>query len=763
MTSFDQDALRARIKGYMAGKHRIFVLAGILFIFLVLLSAWKTISDLEPLPESLKPDLSRISKPQLLARNGVPLSVTYENRWNVHNYVPLHDIPLLIQESFIRAEDKRFYSHNGPDWSARFHALFQNLAAWDTVRGASTITEQVVRMIHPRERTLWSRWIEGFEAAQLERRFSKADIIEFYLNQVPYAARKRGIVQAARYYFNRDLDTLSLKEMLTLSILVRAPGRLDPYSNLSSIEKPAAALALVLRDEGLISNDEYREVLVEKLALCPSDIEVKAGHFASRIYRDSSFTRRTAKIFTTLDSTLQKKTQKILDTRLDALKSRNVSSGAVLVVDHSTDEVLAWVNSGGELSEMPESHIDRVVTPRQPGSTLKPFLYALALEKGWTAATLIDDSPLASRVGSGLHAYHNYSRHNYGPLRLREALGNSLNIPAIRTAQFTGLYPFFDRLQALGFESLDKHPDYYGEGLALGNGEVTLYELARAYAALARRGVYRPLKTTLEPTAAKDPPRQIYSGEISSLIADILSDPQARHLEFGSGSLFRFPVQTAVKTGTSSDYRDAWAIGFSFRNTVGVWMGNLDRRPMKEVTGSFGPAVVLRAVFAELNRHRDSRPLYLSPRLGKSRICRISGMKAGADCPSMDEWFEPGKAPEERCKMIHRFTEAEKSGIHSANPKERPLRLVQPTNGLQLAMDPRIPDDKEFFPFILPGDLSFEKVDWLVDGEVDGSTPHYVTQFPWKVSRGTHHVVARVWLEGDKSPIDSDEVRFYVK
>jgi penicillin-binding protein 1C len=237
------------------------------------------------------------------------------------------------------------------------------------------------------------------------------------------------------------------------------------------------------------------------------------------------------------------------------LHANEVTNGAVLIVDHLSNEVLAWVNGGNLSEDWPGSRLDGVTTPRQPGSALKPFLYALALEKGWTAATLIDDSPLAMPVGSGLHSYRNYSRVHYGSVRLRVALGNSLNIPAVRTAQFIGPANFLERLTRLGFRSLSQHPDYYGDGLALGNGEVTLLELVQAYASLARQGVFRPLETVLH--APEETPRRVFSEEVSTLIANILSDPEARRLEFGHGNLLRFPVQTAVKTGISA----AWDAG----------------------------------------------------------------------------------------------------------------------------------------------------------------------------------------------------------
>lgn len=722
-----------------------------------------TVFTLKPLPASLRLEKTDTRKPRVLDRNGIPLAVTYQNRWNLHDSLPLFEVPQILKKAFIYSEDKRFYSHKGVDWLARTHALLQNLAAFKAVRGASTITEQVVRMINPRPRTLWSRWLEGIEGNLLEKRFSKEDILEFYLNQVPYAANRRGVAQAARYYFNRHIDTLSIREMLALVVLVRAPGRMDLYRDRHKIEPSLRRLAAGLYEENIITGADYESILDESFKLEPSRLPVQASHFIQHIYKNPKFADRSRRILSTLDSSLQKRSQAILDQRLKDLGSRNVTDGAILVVDHQTGEVLAWVNGGGFSSQLPGSQIDAVLTPRQPGSTLKPFLYALAIESGWTPATLIDDSPLSSSVGSGLHSYHNYSRQHYGPLRLREALGNSLNIPAIKAVRFTGVNRFFGRLHELGFSSLTEHPDYYGEGLALGNGEITLYELVQAYSALAGKGRFRPLRVTLDYPGGKEEQRKVFTPPVVSLIGNILSDPDARRLEFGEGNLLRFPLETAVKTGTSSDYRDAWAVGFSDRHTVGVWMGNLDQSSMQDITGSVGPAVVLRAVFAELNRHRESKPLYLSPKLSKVKICRVSGKIAHSSCNAIDEWFLPENKPKEVCSSHDASHAQEIKKEEDYDNKLADVKVSQPVDGLYMAMDPRIPDGLEAFLFKLDDNIKADRVEWIVNKEIVGITKDDKKEFLWRMSRGRHRMFAKVWLPERKEPVETKPVTFNVK
>ena len=703
-----------------------------------------TWASLTPLPARLV-DASA-DKSQYLARGGEVLTITYDNRWNLHEQAPLHEIPPFLMQAFVLSEDQRFFDHGGVDWAARLHALWQNLRAGGVVRGASTMSEQSVRLLHPRPRTLWSRWLEGFEAGRLEARFSKGEILEFYLNQVPYGARRRGVVQAARYYFDRDLDALTYKEMLALVVLVRAPGGYDPYRHPGRLDGPLLRLAERLHAAGLMDASAYASVRHTPLVFEPSPpLQVVAPEFVRHLVQTEG--ARAVSLRTTLDARVQRAAQGILSARLEQLADHNVTHAAALVVDHHSGEILAWVNARSAASDDDAGlGIDAILTPRQPGSTLKPFVYALALEKGWTAATLIEDAPISAWIGHGSHRYRNYSNTYYGPLRLRDALGNSLNIPAVRAAQFVGVDRLLERLHALGIESLRAHPDYYGDGLALGNGEITLFELVGAYATLAHAGQRRPLTGILEAGGGR--PVSVIDPQAASLIANILADPEARRLEFGSGSLLRFPVETAVKTGTSSDYRDAWTVGFNHRYTVGVWMGNLDYAPMRDVTGASGPALAVRALFAELNRFSDTRPLWLSPRLHSEPVCREDGRRADGDCARRSEWFMAGTAPAERARPV-RIAPV--------------IRLAEPTPGLMLAMDPRIPDEHEAFAFRLVDGVSPRRTEWLVDGEVQALTGAGVTQWLWPVTRGEHTASARVWMEEQNRPLSTPEAAFLVK
>lgn len=696
-----------------------------------------TLLSMEEMPASLVEHVNVIKKNVYLDRVGKQLNVTYENDWNIHDVVKLHDIPEFLVNAIILSEDKRFHSHGGIDWFARLNAIKKNILAGKVVRGASTITEQVVRMIHPRPRTFWSRWIEGFEAMSLEQKFSKLDILEFYVNQVPYMARRRGVVQASRYYFDRDVSTLDKKEMLALSVLVRSPTWLDPAKQKSNLDWAIGNLANRLG----ISKESIQKISKQRIALRQLHTKPDMSHFIGFAETQKNKASYAGTINTTIDIELQVKAQKILDSRLDRLNKYNAGNGAVLIVDHETNEIISWVIGYAGVDGKKYNKINAVTVKRQPGSALKPLLYAKAIKDGWTAATMLDDSPLEESVGLGMHTYHNYSRDHYGLISLRESLGNSLNIPAVKAVQYVGPGKFLKFLRELGVKSLSGHPNVYGDGLALGNGELTLYELVQAYTVMARMGDYKPL-SFVDGEHINNGSHRVLSEDIMSLIADIMSDPSAKEKEFGLDSVLNFPYQTAVKTGTSSDYRDAWAVGFNDKYTVGVWIGNLDYTEMNEVTGSSGPAFVLRSLFSELNKFREVRPLYFSKNLLRKRICIETGLLEHDGCHAKDEWFISGTVPS--------------GSVKSASK----LRIRKPSNGLMLAMDPRIPDEHEYFEFALTEREDIKNVRWYVNDKLIAVTDG--PKYNWKVSKGKYKTRAEIILDGNDSIIITTVVEYRV-
>lgn len=662
-----------------------------------------------PLPATLRLDAEAAREVELLDRGGRPLRPAYDGGWNLHERLPLERIPAPLRAAFVEAEDRRFWAHGGVDWRARFSALWTDLRAGRALRGASTISEQVVRILHPRPRTPWSRWVEGFEAMRLEARFSKADILEFYLNQVPYGANRRGVAPAATYYFGRSVETLAPDEMLALAVLVRAPTRLanDP----PALQARVARLAQAMIARGALSAETPVAAMPALVRARPA---LQAAHFAAFAAREAARLRPAARrLRTSLEPTLQAAAEAYLDERLRDLAREGAAQGAALVVDLDGNRVRAYASA--DRAHPQTIGIDPLQVPRQPGSTLKPLLYAMALERGWTAGTTIADAELRERINGGLHEYRNYSRVHYGRVTVAEALGNSLNIPAVKALQFVGQAPFLARLQALGVQSLERAPEFYGDGLALGNGALTLWELVQAYTALARDGLWQPLGV-LEDEGPRPPPRTVIAPAAARAISGVLADASSRLLEFGEGGVLRFPVATAVKTGTSSDYRDAWTVAYNGRWLVGVWIGNLSGAATQGVTGARGPALLTRSLLAGLEAET---PL------------RASAVRAGA-----------AGAP------------AAVDALPAAP------QLAQPFDGLMLARDPRIPDALEALRFELAWNRAPRTVRWELDGTVVAETP--VGWYDWPLAGGEH--VLRAFARGaDGAEAVTPAARFTVR
>lgn len=669
------------------------------------------------LPNALTDLTARADRIQFVDREGEPLNVSYQNYWNVRDVMALYEMPSVLIRLFIAAEDKNFYDHSGIDWKARFSALWQNVRAGKIVRGASSLSEQVVRMIIPRKRTFFSKLLETIDARRLENRFLKNDILEFYLNQVPYAANRRGIKQAARFYFSKTPDRLSLREMTALIVLVRAPTSFDLYRSADKMNGLIDRQLRLFFEQGLISEKEFNQALSEQLILSPPTLTVQAPHFLEYVRSVNPAAGKAAE--TTLDVFLQKKISEMTRQRLKELRYRQVSNAAVLIADRHTGEILAWVS---ETLDPATQAINAVLAPRQPASAQKPLLYALALTKGMTAATKIKDAPFARAVGQGVHHFKNYSRSHYGDVTLRQALGNSLNIPALKTIEFIGFQMYYDFLKQLGFAHFDKPADFYREGLALGNAEVTLFELTQAYLMLANGGIFKPLRVYAGQESFKE--RRVLPETAATLIGHILSDPLARQLEFGTDSVLNFPVQTAVKTGTSTNYRDAWAMGYNRDFAAGVWFGNLSYEPMNNVTGAAGPALLLRSIFTELNKMRTSGALELSPELEKRTV------------DGKTEYFDPAVKE-----------------TYLSEPSD--CVVVSPENGVMLAIDPRIPRAYQQYPFSVSCVPKGAVVVWRVDGEEAFRGTE--NTFFWPIERGRHTVQAEFRSENGKTAAQPEQ------
>lgn len=584
-----------------------------------------------------------------LDRNGEALRFIPDEKGQRHIWVEGKDIPDIVKNAFIAAEDERFYNHNGFDFKAAIRALRDNLREGRIVSGASTISQQVVRLIYPHERTYKEKVIEIFRSGKLEENFSKEEILEQYLNRVPMGNNIVGVELASIVYFNKSVADLSVAEAAVLASLPKAPGQLNPYNKgrTKLLKRKNRVLSRML-GQGFLAEEEFKKAMDYEIVFNEKmSFPNKAPHLVDLlIAREDGL---SGKHHTTLDSSLQKEVEKLLNSHKTRLALRGASQAAAIIVHNPTMEVLASVGSFS-YSEKDGGYNNGTVAFRSAGSTIKPLLYAQALEQGYTVSSLLEDVLRRYRTPFGSYSPDNFDRKEYGPVTMRVALGNSLNISAIKMVEAIEIEPVYRLLQKVNLINKPGHgAEHYGLGLVIGNAEVSLEQLVSVYAMFANGGVYRPLRYIRNDDADKDEDK-VFSPETAYIISDILSDPSARMLIFGSVHDMNFPFRVSLKTGTSTKYRDGWIIGYTPEYTVGVWIGNFNGAPTARLSGSTGAAPIFKDIMYLL--HGNSYPSsYARPEnVAAAEVCGISGMKPGPSCNYVTkELFIKGTEPVEIC------------------------------------------------------------------------------------------------------------------
>lgn len=568
--------------------------------------------------------------------------------------------PLLVQATLF-AEDRRFWQHPGVDPLAIARAALSNLRRGRVFSGASTLTQQVVRVMQPRPRTLPTKLREAWLALALEGKASKAEILNWYLNFAPYGSLVRGAERASRVYFGKPASDLTLAEAALLAVLPRSPSRRDLRRHLERARRAQTALLQQMAAAGEIDADALARALAQPIAVQRHVPPFEAPHLAEMM-RESGpdgLDPPAARVVTALDAGLQSRVQGLVRSHLDRLAGRGVGNAAVVVIDVAQAEVRVLVGSR-EWDDLEHLGANNgALALRQPGSTLKAFTYALAFDDGGTAADVLADTEGHFSTDKGDYSPENYRRVFRGPVRARVALASSMNLPAVRLAARVGPARLQDRLQALGLEDVDADPQRYGLGLTLGNAEVTLLQLTDAFAALARGGVHRParvfrqiVRLTETLSAPEAPARRVFSPEAAWLVGDILADPDARAPSFGRGGPLELPFFAASKTGTSKGFRDNWAMGFTPRYAVGVWVGHFDGRPMRDVSGVTGAGPLYHDVMLLLHGDQPPRRPAAPQGMRVVQVCALSGQIPGPHCPHrIDEHFAPGRAPAQACTM----------------------------------------------------------------------------------------------------------------
>jgi len=715
-----------------------------------------------PLPNDLLDPGGELSL-TLRDRHGVTLRSTRAAEGNLARWLPLDRMDPDLLVAFLAMEDRRFYQHHGVDPAAVARALRDNLVTGHVVSGASTLTMQLARLLRPIGRSWLGKVEQAFWALRLEGHLSKQQILEQYLNRVPLGQGTVGVAAAARLYFDGSATTLSPGQAAMLAGLAHSPSSDNPLVSPGRARARRSVALNRLHSLGYLTAGQIQDAQREPVLSTWRTAPFLAPHFTTEWLRraDEQGGLPNGAWRTSLDVELQEALEGEVRHTVELLKDRGGRQAAAVVLDNATGQILAWVGSPDFWADS-AGQVDMVVSARQPGSALKPFLYGLAFDRGYTAASVLEDIAHTYQTSTGPYHPRNYDRRFHGPVRAREALASSYNVPAVELVDRLGYVTLWQDLREAGFASLDRAPEHYGLGIALGNGDVTLLELANGYRALANAGVWKPVQWLAGPEAAPfasaDGERRVMSARSAVLVLDILSDPVARIPGFGLQTPFDFPFKVAAKSGTSRHFTDNWSVGVTGNFTVAVWVGNFSGQPMDGVNGVTGAGPLLhRAVLATAKRYPPGD--FLDPvRLGalSVRICRLSGLLAGPDCPATDEWFWPGSAPARECDW-HRngqvalpvaYAEWQRTegqtdpgsviargrGAHSSD-EAREFRITSPQDGDRYRIPPGVDPRYSTLALQAVGARPNEEVRWLVDG-------HATPPGRWMLVRGGHTIRA---------------------
>lgn len=659
--------IRGGVRGALTAVRRIFgrklVVAAVAFVAVVW-AGWRVFRASVGSPEALLDDTDWLFATRVLARDGQILGERPSTDGLRGVRTKLEDVSPRLVRATVASEDRRFFEHDGVDRSAILRALFVDMQHARIVSGGSTITQQLVKRLdhqgRPRPRTMAEKLREIARAENLEAARDKNTILEAYLNRLDYGRGFAGPEAAALGYFGVHARDLSLAQAAFLAVLPRAPSALDPYRHRDRAVRRQRALLTTMRDRHDISEEDFQRAMGEELVLEDAHTRrpLLAPHLVLAKAKGSKdgTARGVYEVRTTLDADLQRDAEALVRTHAARLAKKGASTAAVVVVDNATGDVLASIGSADYGDATIAGAFDIARARRQPGSALKPFVYAMAFERGVSPMQVLADVP--TEFGDDGHPYapENFDGGFVGPVSAREALAGSLNVPAVRLTSEIGAANVVERLRASGL-SLAGGAKRLGLSVVLGSGEVSPLELAAAYATLARGGVHRPLRE--DASAPPGGETRVFEAPAIAAISDALSDPFARIRGLRTRGPFEFPYPVAIKTGTSTGYRDAWTAGYTRERTVVVWVGNANGAPTNRLTGAVGAGPLFFDVMTRAMRDvAVRRPLVDPEELDDAEVCPLSGERAGPACPDhVRRKFPHGHAPTKTCSM-HRWATA---------------------------------------------------------------------------------------------------------
>jgi len=581
----------------------------------------------------------------LADRNGHIMRVYADKYGDLSVYTSLASHSSELIDAVLIAEDRNFYSHPGFDLPAIMRAAWQNLVNRRVVSGASTISQQLMRVIRPAPRNLSSKITELLMALRLEQNTSKDLIFEYYLNAVSMFGNVRGIHLAAQLLFGKSPAMLNLAESATLAAAIQAPGRFDPFSarGNSQLRKRRNWILAQMLKMGKCNEPQYKNALKASIPTYRRKLPFHAPHFcdlAVNLFGDPVGLQPA-----TIDLELQNFLYATTRSHLPRLMKSGATQLAAMIVDARTLEILAMIGSA-EYGPLSGGFNNACTARRSGGSVLKPFLYALALEYGYYPSYILPDTMQTFKTPQGEYVPFNADRRSYGPVSIRTALGNSLNTAAIKMINQLGVKPFFSLLVEL--ELLLPRPgaaDFFGLGLAIGNPEIRMLDLVRAYAVICNGGSLRSLRFFPGQTQAS---RQILSRQSSYLIYDVLADPTARLFTFGNPSFFKSKRPVAIKTGTSTDYRDCWLMAVNSEFVIAIWVGNFNGTPTRALSGATACGPIYKNLIDYLEDYRDNGQIKPPSDIRKILVCSTSGQAVSEFCPQSgyDLFSDLSRAPE---------------------------------------------------------------------------------------------------------------------
>lgn len=663
--------------------------------------------------------------------NGELVQVTALEKGGRREFTEYKSLPRDVKKVFIKAEDSRFYFHHGADYAALTKALFQNTRDKKIVRGGSTITMQLVKMMNKTNSTTVSRKLHDiFYANVIEAKRTKKQILELYLNSLYFGSNATGIASAARTFYGSTPDKLSPEQLCCLAVLPRNPTLYNPFKNPQNCAERAAQLYNRIYHKKL-TPQEFGAFLPKAAFSYP----YQAPHYVRYILQQEQAQQKQLQSHTltlSIDLELEHYAERLLNDALTQAQGSRISNASLLLIENKTGKPLVWTGNAQFFDEEHSGQIDGVLVKNQPGSSMKPFLYALALETKndqgqplFTPASILADIP--QEFGDEkLYIPSNFNNRYNGPVRLRVALASSLNVPAVSVLNTIGVDNYLNKLFDLGFDSLRKTGKDADLGLALGAGEVTLQELVSAFSVFVRDG-------------KNFDGRQLYEPDTARIICSILSDKAARALGFGYSQTFETDYPAIFKTGTSNQYQNIIALGATKEYTVGVWMGNFNGQTVVGKTGSSLPAWAAKSLLDFIYEGRTSyTELEFDEPEGwtKQKVCSLSGMPASPDCPATVYEYCKNDSPYEQCSW-HKKQEGTVTTVYPPEYQQW-ARTTKPDAIIEYNASPlyiKTPKDNSLFYY---SELHKEKQAVSVEvfgGQTDTLSVYYDDDFYLTVER----------------------------